>query len=71
MLQAAQTRGAHITGLQGMGGVGKTALALVLADQLKESFPAVQLYLNLQGAGRQPLSPIEAMGMVIHAFHPG
>ena len=71
LLQAAQTGGAHITGLQGMGGVGKTALALVLADQLKESFPAVQLYLNLQGASRQPLSPIEAMGIVIHAFQPG
>jgi hypothetical protein len=27
--------GAIITGLRGMGGIGKTALALVLADQLK------------------------------------
>jgi hypothetical protein len=30
-------RGATITGLQGMGGIGKTALALVLAENLKNA----------------------------------
>jgi hypothetical protein len=32
-------KGATITGLRGMGGVGKTALALVLADKIKSKFP--------------------------------
>ena len=60
-------------GLQGMGGVGKTALALVLAHRLKGRFPDAQLFLNLRGADpdkRPPVAPVEAMQHIIHCFQP-
>ena len=34
-------KGATITGLRGMAGIGKTVLAFVLADKLKEFFSTV------------------------------
>jgi tetratricopeptide (TPR) repeat protein len=63
-------RGAIITGLRGMGGIGKTALALVLADQLKGKYPDAQFYLDLRGASDKPMPPIEAMQHVIRGYHP-
>ncbi|MBP7069881.1 MAG: tetratricopeptide repeat protein [Methanothrix sp.] len=61
-------QGATITGLRGMGGVGKTALALVLADRLKISFPDGQLFLNMQGTSKSTLQPEEAMAHVIRSY---
>jgi tetratricopeptide (TPR) repeat protein len=60
-------------GLQGMGGVGKTALAIVLAHRLADRYPDAQLFLNLRGAdpgSRAPVTPVEAMQNVIHCFRP-
>ncbi|MDT7540783.1 MAG: hypothetical protein QOE33_687 [Acidobacteriota bacterium] len=61
--------GATISGLQGQGGVGKTALALKLAEQLASRFPDAQFYLDLKGT-TQPLTPSDAMAHVIRAYHP-
>ncbi len=61
-------QGATITGLRGMGGVGKTALALVLAERLKSRFPDGQVFLKLDGMSGNPLSPAEALSKVIRAF---
>lgn len=63
-------KGATITGLRGMAGVGKTVLAFVLAERLKDCFPDGQLFINLQGTSKNPLSPTEAMAQVIHAYRP-
>jgi tetratricopeptide (TPR) repeat protein len=63
-------KGATITGLRGMAGVGKTALALVLAERLKDRFPDGNLILNLKGTTRNPLGPSEAMAQVIHSYYP-
>jgi tetratricopeptide (TPR) repeat protein/cellulose biosynthesis protein BcsQ len=60
-------------GIQGMGGVGKTALAAVLAHRLKDKYPDAQICLNLRGfdpMGRIPMPPAEAMQSIIHAFQP-
>jgi tetratricopeptide (TPR) repeat protein len=60
-------------GIQGMGGVGKTALAAVLAHRLKHKYPDAQICLNLRAfdpTGRQPMPPVEAMQSIIHAFQP-
>ena len=62
--------GVAISGLRGMGGVGKTALALKLAAQLTSRYPDAQFYLNLRGCSPQPLSPAEAMAHVIRAYRP-
>jgi hypothetical protein len=53
-----------------MPGVGKTVLAFVLAERLTDRFPDGQLFINLQGTSRSPLSPAEAMAQVIHAYRP-
>lgn len=62
--------GFHISGLQGQGGVGKTALALKLAEELASTFPDAQIYLDLKGVSENPLTSAEAMSHVLRAFHP-
>ena len=44
-------KSAAITALQGMGGIGKTALALVLAQRLKADFPGGVFWADLVGHG--------------------
>jgi NB-ARC domain len=61
-------RGATITGLRGAGGIGKTALALKLADKLKSRFPDGQIFLKLDGMSPNPLKPADAMAQVVRAF---
>jgi hypothetical protein len=63
-------KGATITGLRGMAGVGKTALALVLAERLKDRFPDGNLVLNLKGTTKNPMSSAKAMAQVIHSYYP-
>ena len=70
LLEAVRERGVTISGLQGMGGIGKTALALVLADRLKDNYPDAQFYLDLRGAEQSPVTAEEAMAHVIRGFHP-
>jgi tetratricopeptide (TPR) repeat protein len=70
-LRAAIEKGCvHISGLQGQGGVGKTALALKLAAELAPNFPDAQIYLDLKGTSDKPLSAAEAMSHVLRTFHP-
>ncbi|MCK9441680.1 MAG: tetratricopeptide repeat protein [Methanothrix sp.] len=61
-------RGATITGLRGTGGIGKTALALQLADKLKSRFADGQIFLKLEGMSPNPVKPADAMAQVIRAF---
>jgi len=62
--------GVTICLLQGMGGVGKTALALILAEQLTARYPDAQIYLDLKGLSPEPLSTADVMFRVIRAFQP-
>jgi tetratricopeptide (TPR) repeat protein len=59
-----------ICAIHGMGGVGKSALAAVVANQLADQFPDGQLYLNLHGAtlGLSPLDPLPALGQLLRAL---
>jgi tetratricopeptide (TPR) repeat protein len=70
-LLAQVDRGVTISGVQGMGGVGKTELAYVLADRLKDRYPDAQLYLDLKGTSAAPLSPADVLAFIIRCFHPG
>jgi len=61
-------RGATITGLRGMGGIGKTELALALAVKLKDRFPDGQLFLNMLGTSKSPLKPDDVMAHIIRSY---
>lgn len=69
LLEAVSEGGVTISGLRGMGGIGKTALALVLAEQLTGQYPDAQFYLDLNGTA-QPLSVVDALSHVVRAYHP-
>jgi len=47
--------------LSGIGGVGKTALALRIAHGLHGGYPDGQLYVDLRGDGGQPTDPADVL----------
>jgi tetratricopeptide (TPR) repeat protein/DNA-binding SARP family transcriptional activator len=49
--------------IEGMPGVGKTALAVQLARQMRDRYPDAQLYLNFYAhdQGNEPLDPADAL----------
>jgi len=59
-----------IFGLRGAGGIGKTVLALKLAEELKPLYRDAQLYLDLKGVDPQPLTTAQALTHVIRSHHP-
>jgi tetratricopeptide (TPR) repeat protein/transcriptional regulator with XRE-family HTH domain len=68
--EAAAGGGAGVLVLDGMAGVGKTALALHWARQVAHRFPDGQLYVNLRGfdpTGRT-LTPARAIRQILHAL---
>jgi tetratricopeptide (TPR) repeat protein len=68
--EAATRGGVTISGVRGMGGIGKTALALALSRELAPLYPDAQIYLDLQGVSANPVPAAQAMAQVIRAFHP-
>ncbi|NUP46794.1 MAG: tetratricopeptide repeat protein, partial [Catenulispora sp.] len=52
--------------ITGMGGAGKTALAVHVAHRVKTSFPDGQLYINLRGRDPSPRSPDEILRGFLH-----
>jgi tetratricopeptide (TPR) repeat protein len=69
-LLAHMNQGVTISGVRGMGGVGKTELAYAIADRLEESYPDAQLYLELKGTSDTPLSAADVLAFIIRCFHP-
>jgi hypothetical protein len=58
-----------ISAIAGTAGVGKTALAVHWAHQVRDRFPDGQLYVNLRGyAPTPPLRPIEALTGFLQAL---
>lgn len=66
---AMQQGGVTISGLQGRGGVGKTVLALRVAEELAPNYPDAQIYLDMKGVSEKPLTSSEAMAFVIRAWN--
>jgi len=67
---AGQPGAVAITVIQGVGGIGKSALAIHAAHLGAERFPDGQLYVNLQGAtpGLAPLEPLDALGRMLRSL---
>jgi tetratricopeptide (TPR) repeat protein len=59
---------AWITGISGMGGIGKTELALIVAERLARDYPDAQFFINLQGTDTNPRPPQEVLATCIRAF---
>jgi tetratricopeptide (TPR) repeat protein len=67
---AIETGGVTLSGVRGLGGIGKTTLALKLAEELSPRYPDAQIYLDLRGVSPAPLKTAEAMAHVIRSFQP-
>src|SRR5204862_5159528 len=59
-----------VVAIDGMPGVGKTALALRFAHAVADRWPDGQLYVNLHGfdPGRPPTSPDDALHQLLTAL---
>ncbi|WP_285686902.1 BTAD domain-containing putative transcriptional regulator [Actinoplanes sp. NBRC 103695] len=54
--------------VSGMAGVGKTSLALRVAQRVRPDFPDGQLHIDLRGADRRPVSIAEALARFLRAL---
>ncbi|MFB6435730.1 BTAD domain-containing putative transcriptional regulator [Streptomyces sp. NPDC056411] len=57
-----------VSALTGIGGVGKTTLAVHVAHAARDHFPDGQLYVDLQGAGQNPSEPEAVLGSFLRAL---
>ncbi|MFE1299071.1 BTAD domain-containing putative transcriptional regulator [Streptomyces sp. NPDC058731] len=68
ILASAEGRVMAVSALAGIGGVGKTTLAVHVAHQARAAFPDGQLYVDLQGAGPRPAEPETVLGSFLRAL---
>ncbi|MGA5039324.1 AfsR/SARP family transcriptional regulator [Streptomyces capoamus] len=64
----AEGRVMAVSALAGIGGVGKTTLAVHVAHRARGAFPDGQLYVDLQGAGPRPAEPETVLGSFLRAL---
>ncbi|KRV50034.1 regulator [Wenjunlia vitaminophila] len=57
-----------VSAVAGIGGVGKTTLAVHVAHAAREHFPDGQLYVDLMGAGPSPAEPEVVLGAFLRAL---
>jgi len=69
LVKMIKQRGITICGIHGLGGVGKTTLAIKLAEKLLFQYQDAQFYIDLQG-NSNPLLPSQIMSFIIQAYHP-
>ncbi|KNE81959.1 BTAD domain-containing putative transcriptional regulator [Streptomyces xinghaiensis] len=67
-LATAEGRIMAVSAVAGIGGVGKTTLAVHVAHAARERFPDGQLYIDLQGAGPRPAEPDAVLGSFLRAL---
>ncbi|MFD7057844.1 BTAD domain-containing putative transcriptional regulator [Streptomyces sp. NPDC059906] len=66
--ESASGRVMAVSALAGIGGVGKTTLAVHVAHQARAAFPDGQLYVDLQGAGARSAEPETVLGSFLRAL---
>jgi tetratricopeptide (TPR) repeat protein len=59
---------AAISGISGMGGIGKTELAFYVAENLRDDYPDAQLVLDMLGTDDPPRDPRDALAACIRSF---
>ncbi|MCZ9344849.1 NB-ARC domain-containing protein, partial [Streptomyces sp. TRM76130] len=57
-----------LSAVAGIGGVGKTTLAVHVAHRTRSAFPDGQLYVDLQGTGTRPAEPETVLGAFLRAL---
>lgn len=57
-----------VVALSGPPGIGKSAVAVDAAHQLRRLFPDGELYIDLRGHGRRPRTAEDALGMLLAGF---
>ena len=57
-----------VAAVAGMGGIGKSALAMHVAHQLSGSFPDGQLHANMRGVAAKPADPTDVLGRFLRAL---
>ncbi|WP_434590989.1 BTAD domain-containing putative transcriptional regulator [Streptomyces sp. A5-4] len=67
-LAAAESSVMAVSALAGIGGVGKTTLAVHVAHAARPHFPDGQLYVDLQGAGSRSAEPATVLGSFLRAL---
>lgn len=60
--------GVPVAAISGIGGVGKTTLAVHVAHTLGDMFPDGQLYADLRGYGEEPTAPESVLGAFLRAL---
>ncbi|MEW9550115.1 BTAD domain-containing putative transcriptional regulator [Nonomuraea sp. NPDC050783] len=68
LLSTGSAEGVPLVAISGIGGVGKTALAVHVAHQVEESFPDGQLYADLRGYADGSTAPESALGGFLRAL---
>ncbi|QIJ63265.1 BTAD domain-containing putative transcriptional regulator [Streptomyces sp. JB150] len=68
VLASSETGVMAVSALAGIGGVGKTTLAVHVAHQARSAFPDGQLYVDLQGAGQRAAEPETVLGSFLRAL---
>ncbi len=59
---------AAISGISGLGGIGKTELALYVAERLRDVYPDAQLVVDMRGTDERPRDPADALAACIRPF---
>jgi DNA-binding SARP family transcriptional activator len=67
-LATAEGRIMAVSAVAGIGGVGKTTLAIHVAHAARDHFPDGQLYMDLRGASAAPAEPEAVLGTFLRAL---
>ncbi|MER7773182.1 CRISPR-associated helicase Cas3' [Kitasatospora sp. NPDC096140] len=67
-LRGASGLAVQVQVLCGIGGVGKTTLAVHVAHSVRSDFPDGQLYADLRGTGTNPADPAAVLGDFLYAL---